>query len=134
MKNEPFKTAAVHSDAQANPSQLKSASHPSTQTNHSHSTPGSEDSCKSAEINCASTRQTHGTMPRWNRAQFDTWRKKQIQRQITRALVRTVACPRCKASAGHQCVRNNGRLRISNHMQRVASALRLDPFTSRDES
>ena len=130
MKNELSKATAVRSDAQANPSQLKSTSHPATQTNHSHPTSGSEDSCKSAEINCTSPRQTHGTMPRWTRAQFETWRTRQIQRRITRALVRTVACPRCKASAGHQCVGYKGRLRISSHMQRVASALKLEPFTS----
>lgn len=134
MKNELNKATAVQSDAQADPSQLKCASHPSKQTNHPHPTPGSEDSCKSSEINCASTHQTQWTRPRWNRAQVETWRTRQIQRGITCALVRTVACPRCKASAGHHCVRNNGRLRISNHMQRVASALKLEPFTSRDES
>jgi len=41
----------------------------------------------------------------------------------SRASVQTVACPRCKAPFGAKCVGMRGKLRESNHKERVEAYL-----------
>ena len=45
------------------------------------------------------------------------------QRLIPRESVRSYPCSKCGAKAGENCLRKNGRLRIANHIERVALAL-----------
>lgn len=41
---------------------------------------------------------------------------------LPRSLVRSVECPLCKATSGQKCVGVRGKLRESNHMERVLVA------------
>lgn len=43
---------------------------------------------------------------------------------LDRLQVRVVYCPECHAAPGYNCVRPNGKIRISNHQSRVNAAAR----------